>query len=128
MVTVDTSVRMQAFRVSSSAERSTPDSLLRQNQVVMVGPVLAEILQGARNLEEIDRLRVRLAALPYAAATRETWDQSGALSYQLRQQGETVGLVDLLISALALEYDHQLYTLDDQFQRVSGLRLYSSGS
>ena len=124
---LDTSVWIQTFMVSSSSERRELDGLLTQDQVVMVGPVLAEILQGARSLEEFNRLRVRLAALPYAAATRETWDQSGALSYQLRQQGNPVGLVDLLISALALEHDHQLYTLDNHFQRVPGLKLYSAG-
>ena len=127
MVIVDTSVWIQAFTARSTAEHKELDGLLNQNQVVMVGPVLAEILQGARSLEEFNRLRVRLAALPYAAATRETWDQSGALSYQLRQQGNPVGLVDLLISALALEHDHQLYTLDNHFHRVPGLKLYSAG-
>ena len=90
----------------------------------MVGPVLAEILQGARSVDEFDRLRVRLAALPYVASTRETWGHTGALSYQLRQQGSPVGLVDLLISALALEHDHQIYTLDDHFHRVQGLKRY----
>ena len=128
MVIVDTSVWIQAFTERTSDERRELDGLLNQNHVVMVGPVLAEILQGARSLEEFDRLLVRWSALPYAAATRETWNQSGALSYQLRQQGYTVGLVDLLISALALEHDHQIYTLDDHFQRVPGLSLYSSGS
>ena len=127
MVIVDTSVWIQAFTARSTAEHKELDGLLNQNQVVMVGPVLAEILQGARSLEEFNRLRVRLAALPYAAATRETWDQSGALSYQLRQHGNPVGLVDLLISALALEHDHQLYTLDNHFHRVPGLKLYSAG-
>ena len=128
MVIVDTSVWIQAFRVSPSSERRELDGLLTQDQVVMVGPVLAEILQGARNVEEFELLRIRLAALPYAAATLETWEHTGALSYQLHQQGNPVGLVDLLISALALEHDHQLYTLDDHFLHVPGLKLYSAGS
>ena len=83
---------------------------------------------SAGYVDEFDRLRVRLVALPYAAVTRETWEQSGSLSYQLREQGNPVGLVDLLISALALEHDHQLYTLDDHFLHVPGLKLYSAGS
>ena len=128
MVIVDTSVWIQAFTARSTAEHKELDGLLNQNQVVMVGPVLAEILQGARNVEEFELLRIRLAALPYAAATLETWEHTGSLSYQLHQQGSPVGLVDLLISALALEHDHQLYTLDDHFLHVPGLKLYSAGS
>lgn len=36
-------------------------------------------------------------------------------------------IADLLIASLAMEYGHQVYTLDDHFQRVLGLRLYEVG-
>ena len=92
----------------------------------MVGPVLAEVIQGARSQEELEWLRRRLSALPFALETEETWVRVGRLSHQLRRQGSTVGLVDLLIASLALEHGHQVYTLDHHFQRVPGLRLYTN--
>ena len=93
----------------------------------MVGVVLAEILQGARSPQEFDDLHGRLSVLPYVEATQETWARVGALSFQLRQRGQMVALVDLLIAALALEHGHQVYTLDEHFQRVPELRLHEAG-
>ena len=127
MVIVDTSVWVEFLRAFDSPERRELDRLLGQREVVMVGPVLAEILQGARSVEEFDQLRIRLTALPYVEATLETWSRSSALSYQLRQQGNPVGLVDLLISALALEHRHQIYSRDEHFKRVPGLELHEPG-
>ena len=127
MVIVDTSVWVHFFRSRGSPEHREVDRLLTREEVVMVGPIMAEILQGARSIEEFDQLRIRLAALPYVEATLETWSRSGALSYQLRQQGNPVGLVDLLISALALEHGHQIYSRDEHFERVPALKLYEPG-
>ncbi|MBI2935391.1 MAG: PIN domain-containing protein [Chloroflexi bacterium] len=127
MVIIDTLVWVQTLRAGASAEQREVDKLLAQGEVVMVGAILAEVLQGARSQREFEDLRGRLTALPYVAETKETWTMVGAFSYQLRQQGATLVLVDLLIAALALEGDHRLYTLDDHFQRVPGLRLYKGG-
>ncbi|MBI4201219.1 MAG: PIN domain-containing protein [Chloroflexi bacterium] len=128
MVIVDTSVWVQFLRVKGSVEHLELDRLLAEGDAVMVGGVLAEILQGARSQQEFDGLNERLSALPYLEATQETWVRVGALSYQLRQRGVMVALGDLLIAALALEHDHQVYTLDEHFQRVPGLRLYEVGA
>ena len=43
-------------------------------------------------------------------------------------EGRLTPLTDLLIAALALEGEHQVFTLDDHFQRVPGLRLYEAPS
>ncbi|MBI4299288.1 MAG: PIN domain-containing protein [Chloroflexi bacterium] len=127
MVIVDSSVWIQAFRVSDSPEHHALQRLLEQEEVVMVGIILAEVLQGSRNPSEFEEIRLRLSELPYVSESKDTWTHVGALSYQLRQDGLTMGLVDLLIAALATEHRHQLYTLDQHFQRVPGLKLYQGG-
>jgi predicted nucleic acid-binding protein len=104
MVIVDTSVWVQFLRVSGSIEHLELDELLARGEAVMVGAVLAELLQGARNQREYESLRERLTALPYVEETQDTWTRVGALSYQLRQIGQAVVLVGLLIAALALEH------------------------
>ena len=125
MVIVDTSVWVTAFRAGASQERRELDRLLAAESVVIVGPVLAEVLLSARDEQEFDGLQSRLLALDYASETPQSWAKVGSLSYQLRQEGKTVGLVDLLIAALALEHGHELYSLDQHFQRMPGLQLYS---
>lgn len=124
MVIVDTSIWIQAFRPGVSPERRALDGLLRQREVAMVGPVLAEVLQGTRSPDEFQELLIRLTALPYFAETQGTWARVGNLSYDLRQQGVTIALVDLLIASLALEHDCEVYTLDEHFQRVPSLKLH----
>lgn len=104
------------------------DRLLGRNEVVMAGPVLAEVLQGARTTKELQALSNRLTALPYVEMTKGTWGRVGRMAFELRQRGHTVALVDLLIAALAIEHDHQVYTLDDHFQRIPGLKLYAAGA
>ncbi|MCS7207406.1 MAG: PIN domain-containing protein [Dehalococcoidia bacterium] len=124
MVIVDTSVWVQFLRALGSPEHRAVDYLLAQRQVLMVGPVLAELLQGARTPQEFAPLQSRLIALPYATETHGTWLRVAELSYQLRQRGQKVGLTDLLIAALAIEHDCPVYTLDAHFQRIPGVRLY----
>ena len=125
MVIVDTSVWIEAFRTGASQERRELDRLLAAEEVIIVGPVLAEVLQGARSQQEFDGLRIRLSALDYASETSQIWAKVGSLSYRLREGGTTLGLVDLLIAALAIEHGHKVYTLDRHFQQIPGLQLYS---
>ncbi|MBI4337181.1 MAG: PIN domain-containing protein [Chloroflexi bacterium] len=124
MVIVDTSVWVQFLRVKGSLEHLELDRLLVRGQAAVVGVVLAEVLQGARSQQEFEGLRQRLWAVPYVGETRETWVHVGSLSYQLRQQGLALAPVDLLIAALALEHGHEVYTLDEHFQRVPGVKLH----
>lgn len=126
MVIVDTSVWVEFLRRNGSPEHLGIDRLLQQGQVVMVGPVLTEVLQGARSSAEFERLRYLLVSLRYAQETPETWIRAGDIAYQLRQQGLSLALIDLLIATLALQHDYQLYTLDEHFQRVPGLKLYKT--
>lgn len=126
MVIVDTSVWIRTFRPGDSAERRTVDRLVAQGQAAMVGPVLAEALRGARSPQEFRELEVRLAALPYLADTQGTWVRVGALGFQLLRKGVTVPMVDVVIAALALEHDCEVYTTDQHFQRIPGLKLYEA--
>ena len=126
MLIVDSSVWIQAFRVDASFEGREVDRLLARGDVGMVGVVLAEVLQGARSAQEFESLRIRFMAIPYLEETQETWVRVGNLSYQLRQRGQAIGIVDLLIAALALEHGCAVYTLDEHFQRIPGLELHEA--
>ena len=127
MLIVDSSVWIQAFRVDASFEGREVDRLLARGEVGMVGVVLAEVLQGSRSAQEFESLRIRFMAIPYPEETQETWVRVGNLSYQLRQCGQAMGIVGLLIVALALEYGCAVYTLDEHFQRIPGLELHQAG-
>ena len=90
----------------------------------MVGPVLTEILQGARTETEFSFVAERLGSLSFIEADQETWVRAGELNFQLQSQERILAFADLIISALALQHHIPLYTVDDDFQRVPGLELY----
>lgn len=124
MVIVDTSVWIQAFRSRPSPESTEVDKLLAEGRVVMTGPVLTELLQGTRDRGEYETLMVRLTSLPYMEATLDTWASAGLLASQLRRQGQIVGAIDLVIAALALQNEVEIYSLDHHFERIPGLKHY----
>ncbi len=63
---------------------------------------------------------------PFLELDKHTWIRAGRLSMEMRSKGLITPLTDLFIAALALEGDHEVYTLDDHFQRVPGLCLHEA--
>ena len=98
------------------------DRLLANDEVVMVGPVLTEVLQGADSDAEFAFYASRLIALPFLEADQATWVRAAELNFQLMRQGLRLSLGDLMISTLALYHDIPVYSLNGDFNRVSGLR------
>ena len=49
---------------------------------------------------------------------------SPKMSASLRGAGVAIPLSDLIIAAVALSGDHEIFTIDPHFQKVDGLRLH----
>ena len=128
MVIVDSSVWILFFQARASPEHLEVDRLLMQGEVLMLGVIVAELLQGARTERELASLHQRLTSLPYAQETQEAWTRVGRLSYQLLQRGVTITLVDLLIADLAKEYACPVYTLDEHFKQMPGVVLHEASA
>jgi predicted nucleic acid-binding protein len=127
MVIVDSSVWIDFQREPTSVAGRELDSLLAARDVVMVGPVLAEILQGSRSEREFGFFASRLTALDYLEADQQTWVEVGRVGAHLKRQGVTLGFADLIISSLAIQHGLSVYTLDGDFNRVPGLSLHTPG-
>jgi predicted nucleic acid-binding protein len=128
MVIADTSVWIPFFNRPDSAEKTALDMLIDADEVVLVGVVLAELLQGCRTLSERAALSEALLALRYFEVTQATWSKSGDLSAHLLRKGVTVPLSDVLIAALAIEHDCHVYSLDAHFKKIPGVHLYVPAS
>ena len=89
--------------------------------------VSAEVLYGARSKEQFDRLADLFNQLHFLETTQAAWRVTADLAFTLKSQGETMQLPDLIIGAVALEHGCQLFTKDEAFHRISGLRLYEAG-
>ena len=98
MVIADSSVWIEFLKRPESEIGREMQRLLRANEVLMVGTVLAEVLQGANNDDQIEGLGSRLVVIPYAEASQAAWRKAGEMASQLRRSGQTTGLSDVIIA------------------------------
>lgn len=125
MVVADTSVWISFFNRPASIEKQVLDELLDRDEVVLVGVVPTELLQGVKSSIQRETLRDALSALPYLEVTFDTWIAAGDLSSALLRKGITIPVPDLLIASMALEHSCSVYSLNADFQRIPGLSLFS---
>jgi predicted nucleic acid-binding protein len=124
MVVVDSTLWIDFFRGSNESGRAALRQLIRAHQAVLTGIVLAEVLQGVRSEQESISVRDQFFSIAYFETTKETWTEAGSLSAELRRKGLTIPLTDLIIAALAMEHDAEVFTTDPHFEKIPGLKLY----
>jgi hypothetical protein len=125
MIIVDTSVWIAFFNRPNSQERKEVDRFIDAEDIVMVGVVLTELLQGTRSSKERRLIKDALLALPYFETSQSTWILAGEISLNHLQRGITLSIPDLLIAAFAQQHDCRIYTLDTDFKRITGITLYT---
>lgn len=59
-----------------------------------------------------------LSSLPWADLDTDSWRSVGAAARELRTDGQTLPLTDLVIAVAASRAGHLLWTLDSDFERV----------
>ena len=97
--------------------------LLNDDRAVTCGPVLFEISRGLRSAER-KRILGLLGALLRLSFEEAIWDAAGNLDALLRKRGLTLPPMDLLVAQLCLHHQVRLFTLDEHFQSVPGLRFF----
>lgn len=128
MVIADTSVWISFFNLPNSLEKAALDALIDSDEVAIVGVILAELLQGCRTQKDRDEIKETMLSLPYFEMTRAIWIRAGETSASLLRRGITLPMSDLIVSAIALEHQCQVYSLDVHFQKILGLTLYKPSS
>ncbi len=122
-IIADTCVWIEFFRNPDSELTLHLKEQIKERKVVMVGMVLAEILQGIRSKKEARRVKESLKRLPYLEVTRDAWEKAGELSSDLRRRGITIPLSDMIVASLAIAEGCEVLTVDPHFQHVPGLKL-----
>ena len=117
MILVDTSVLIDYLR--TPADRVL--RLLEKNEAAICGVTRAEILAGARNPADLQRITGSLDVLGRIAITEEFWDVLGKNLSLLRSAGTTVPFADAVIATLAVESNVELWTRDAHFARIQGI-------
>ena len=126
-VVLDASIWIAAQREPRSTTAVEFRRLLEADCAVGVGPVLTELLEGARDLRTRNAVHAGFGAIAFIEADQRTWDTAGTIRRRLRAGNQVIGFADTIIAAIAVQHGLALYTLDRDYQRIDGLRLHRAG-
>jgi predicted nucleic acid-binding protein len=133
MVLVDTSVLINFFR-----GKETPST--RYFESICHGPfyitsiILQEMLQGAKNLAEFEKLNDYLSSQFFCFPSHPviSFEKAAAIFFEARRQGCTVrSTIDCLIAQIAIDNDLVLLHDDKDFEKLancSALRVFSTNN
>lgn len=102
-----------------SVEKQFVDQLIDDNEVVMIGPILAEILQGFKRDQEADWVASELRHLQFIPVDWEDWKQAATLGRRLAKQSHRIPLSELVIAAVAVRHQYLVCTTDPYFQLIT---------
>ena len=123
MILVDTSVWVEVLRdktgriVKVFRERAG-DEIIAFSRFTQL-----ELLQGAKNEQEWQRLDTYLSTQYYLEATEDTWRDAARIYFELRKNGITINSsIDCCIAQLAIETQVLLLHRDKDFERIARIR------
>jgi hypothetical protein len=132
LILVDSSVWIDSFRGTITAQTEKLDTLLGRELLVIGDLILAEVLQSFMNEREFNEVRKMLASLPVVESGGvEIAIQAARNSRVLRTLGETVRkTIDTVIASRCIEDGYDLLHDDrdfDPFAKHLGLRVVACG-
>lgn len=122
-IIVDTSIWIEYFKNKSDVVEFIERRIM-DNIIFMVGPIVSELLQGVKTNREYEKLISCIDAIPYIEGTFEDWKKAGNISFNLRRKGITIPLTDIIISAIAINNQARVHTLDKHFNDIPEISLY----
>ena len=122
-IMLDTSVWIDAFRGKTPHIVAVTQALLKDDRILICGPVLFEIKRGLRpaNRRKIAPLFDALIRLP---VDETVWDNAGDLDASLRKKGITIPPMDVIIAQVCLHHKVSLFTLDEHFHSIPDLNVF----
>jgi hypothetical protein len=122
-VIVDSSVLIAFFR-GKEIIADKVSRLLLDNRVVTTGIIIAELLQGMKDVKEEKNISDILAETSPLEITTDLWIKAGKIALSLRRKGINLPLTDVALAALAIEHNLSIFTLDKHFEQIPKVTVY----
>jgi hypothetical protein len=122
-VIVDSSVLIAFFR-GKEIIADKVSRLLLDNRVVTTGIIIAELLQGMKDVKEEKNISDILAETSPLEITTDLWIKAGKIALSLRRKGINLPLTDVALAALAIEHNLSIFTLDKHFEQIPKVTIY----
>jgi predicted nucleic acid-binding protein len=124
VILLDTSVLSLAYRRRSPDVAhlavSTLTRMIEEDWPLAIpGIVLQEILSGLRAPEALERLKASLEGFQIQLATAEDHVRAAGIANACRRSEIAASTVDCLIASQAIGTGSRLFTLDEDFGRIS---------
>ena len=127
-VLVDTSVWSLALRRHPKDLDDAQDRLRREladliadDRVVIIGAIRQELLSGVRDDASFERLRERLRDFDDEPLTADDHEEAARANNACRRAGVAGSAIDMLICAVALRREMNVFTTDKDFARYAGV-------
>lgn len=109
LVLIDTCVWVAFFNRPPSDEKRAVDILLDEDHAALIGPILAEVLQGFRHDDRADWVASSLRGLHFLEIHWDDWRAAATLGRRLAVRGQQLPLTDLTAAAIALRTESAVY-------------------
>jgi predicted nucleic acid-binding protein len=124
IVLVDTCIWVPFFNRPQSPEKKAVDVLLDEDRGTLVGPIVAEILQGIPREENARYVASLLRGIRYIEITWADWESAARLGRRLAGRGHRLPLSDLVLAAAALRLDAEVFTTDPHFDLIEEVKRF----
>ncbi len=125
MILVDTSVLIDYLKgTENKASEKFQEILDLSIPFGINNLIFQEVLQGARNEAEFDKLKEYMGTLDFYELTRgrKSYEDAAYINFLCRRSGVTVrSTIDLLIAQTAIEHGIPLLHNDYDFNRIAGV-------
>jgi predicted nucleic acid-binding protein len=123
LILVDTSVLLDFLKGHSNSKTEIFETAIKQKLLFGIASyTYQEILQGAKNKQEYDKLKNYLSTqkIYFLPETIETYEKAAHLYFDLRRKGVTPrSTIDILILLTAIEHNLLLLHNDKDFDIIS---------
>ncbi len=133
-VLVDTSIwslalRKQVITAELEDYRRTLANLISYAQVTIFGSIRQELLSGIKSQAQSNQLKSYLQAFPDLILETKDFEYAAELFNHCRSKGVQGSHIDFLITAVAINREIPVFTLDQDFKfyaKHTALKLYPS--
>ncbi len=124
LVLIDTCIWVPFFNRPQSAEKKAVDALLDEDRAVLIGPIVTEILQGIPREAQANHVASLLRGVRCLETVWEDWIDAARLGRRLAAVGHRLPLSDLILAAVSLRLDAEIYSTDPHFDLIGELKRF----
>ncbi|MBR0149083.1 MAG: PIN domain-containing protein [Lachnospiraceae bacterium] len=114
MILLDTNIIIDYWKYPNDKKKD----FLKNNKCCICGIVIAELLRGARSDKDSQRIRTALQSFENVSFREEFWPELGDMLYNLKGNGFTMPIQDVIIALLAMRYNLSVATYDVHYKHI----------